>query len=74
VNEIAGACAGSKRYLVRCLGGWGDVDALQEASKGELEVIKPRRRRLAIRWKGKKVEEQKVEGMEVDQEGLGTPS
>ena len=25
VGDICGACAGSKRYLVACLGGWGDV-------------------------------------------------
>lgn len=49
--EVAGACAGSKRYLVGCLGGYGDVDAIEPA--GEFAVHPSEQGRgLRVRWSG----------------------
>ena len=69
VRQVAESCAGSKRWLVGCLGGWGNCPAL--AGDSDSAVEKQRERGLVVRWKvwtGK--EEEKGEewgGMEVDQ-------
>jgi hypothetical protein len=57
--EVAGACAGSKRYLVGCLGGYGDVDPIE--SGGEFEVKHVEGRGLVVVWKGFKGREKDVE-------------
>jgi len=36
---VAAACAGSKRHLVSCLGGWGNCPSL-EGSSGAYEVVR----------------------------------
>ena len=51
VDEIAGACAGSKRYLVGCLGGWGDCPAIGP-NGGEFEVGRERARGFTVKWNG----------------------
>lgn len=71
VSEVAGACAGSRRYLVRCMGGWGDCPAVQEQDDEEFEVRKGRGRGLVVRLRksGGKVEVPREEvwgRMEVD--------
>ncbi|WVF72587.1 hypothetical protein IAT40_007404 [Kwoniella sp. CBS 6097] len=55
VYEVSGRCAGSKRYLVSSLGGWGDCEALPlgegaEADKNEFEVTRVRGRGLSVKW------------------------
>ena len=57
--EVAGACAGSKRYLVGCLGGYGDVDPIE--SGGEFYVKHVEGRELVVVWKGFKGREKDVE-------------
>jgi hypothetical protein len=57
--DIAGACAGSKRYLVGCLGGYGNVDPIENG--GEFEVKKEQGRGLVVVWKGFKGREKDVE-------------
>ena len=57
--DVAGACAGSKRYLVGCLGGWGDVDGIEPA--GDFEVTSQQGRGLVVRWNGFKKDETPVE-------------
>ena len=53
--QVAAACAGSKRYLVGCLGGWGNVDAIEVA--GDFEVVNQQGRGLVVKWTGfKKVQ------------------
>ena len=49
-HDVCGACAGSKRWLVAALGGWGDVKP--DPSGGEeFTVTSERGRGLAVRWK-----------------------
>ena len=51
VDAVAGACVGSKRYLVGVLGGWGDQPALVNSEGGEFEVRKQKGRPgLRVRW------------------------
>ena len=51
VDAVAGACVGSKRYLVGVLGGWGDQPALVGSEGGEFEVGKQKGRAgLRVRW------------------------
>lgn len=58
--DVAGACAGSKRYLVGCLGGYGDVDAIEQA--GEFAVIANQQARgLRAKWEGFKPDEPALE-------------
>jgi hypothetical protein len=64
--EVAGACAGSKRYLVGCLGGWGNVDSIEKGD--EFEVTNQEGRGLVVIWKGFKGREMNVE---VDEKGWG---
>lgn len=49
VPEVAGACAGSKRYFLACVGGYGDVPA--QGGEDEFEVGKVSGMSLAVRWK-----------------------
>jgi hypothetical protein len=58
--EVAGACAGSKRYLVGCLGGWGDVEPV-ESGGGEFTIGKEEGRGLVVGWSGFKKEQKDVE-------------
>jgi hypothetical protein len=51
VDEIAGACNGSKRYLVGLLGGWGDVPAITTLGGGDFEVKKERGKGFKVVWK-----------------------
>lgn len=49
-DEICGASAGSKRYLVSCLGGYGDCPSIGQSS-GEFEVKREKRARsLVVQW------------------------
>jgi len=57
--NVVGACAGSKRYLVGCLGGYGDVDPIEAG--GEFEVKKQEGRGLVVVWKGFKGREEEVQ-------------
>ncbi|WWD18873.1 hypothetical protein CI109_103328 [Kwoniella shandongensis] len=50
VLEIAAACAGSKRWLVGSLGGWGDCDPVNGENNREFEVRKEKGRGLSVRW------------------------
>ncbi|WWD02359.1 hypothetical protein V865_000398 [Kwoniella europaea PYCC6329] len=50
VHEVSGRCAGSKRYLVSVIGGFGDCTAIDGASE-EFEVKKEKGRGLRVRWK-----------------------
>lgn len=52
--EVCAVCAGSKRWLVAALGGWGDVGPGPEASGrgGEFAVSSERGRGLTVRWNG----------------------
>ncbi|OCF57476.1 hypothetical protein L486_04934 [Kwoniella mangroviensis CBS 10435] len=50
VHEVSGRCAGSKRYLVSVLGGFGDCTAMHGAGD-EFEVKKERGRGLRVKWK-----------------------
>jgi hypothetical protein len=59
VDDVAASCNGSKRYLVGCLGGWGDCAAI---SGGDgFEVKKVRGKGFVVVMKGF---EKKVEGKE----------
>lgn len=49
--EIAVACAGSKRWLVGSLGGWGDCAPNENGIDDELKVFKERGRALSIKWR-----------------------
>lgn len=64
--DVAASCAGSKRYLVGCLGGWGDVDTIEPA--GEFEVVAAtasasghRGKGLIVRWNGFKKDQLSVD-------------
>lgn len=57
--EVSGACAGSKRYLVGCLGGWGNVKAIEPA--GEFEILGQAGNRLAVKWTNFKAAQPPVE-------------
>lgn len=59
--DIAGSCAGSKRYLVGCLGGYGDVEPIATENAGEFEVIQVEGRGLVVVWKGFKGRSEEVE-------------
>lgn len=59
--DVAGACAGSKRYLVGCLGGWGDVEPIEAQGKGEFAVSKEEGRGLVVSWSGFKKQQSAVE-------------
>lgn len=49
--DVAGACAGSKRYLVGCLGGYGNVDPIEPA--GEFQVVgEGGASTLVVKWAG----------------------
>ncbi|OCF41155.1 hypothetical protein I317_05069 [Kwoniella heveanensis CBS 569] len=64
VYEVSGRCAGSKRYLVSCLGGWGDCEReleplspeeegasnAEEDDKDDFQVTRVKRRGLSVRW------------------------
>lgn len=51
-DEIAGACNGSKRYLVGLLGGWGNCPAISTGGGGsEFVVRKERGKGLWVTWK-----------------------
>ncbi|WVO13041.1 hypothetical protein L204_100650 [Cryptococcus depauperatus] len=50
VFDISGACAGSKRYFVACLGGWGDCPALEERET-DFVVKKVKGHDLMVMWK-----------------------
>jgi hypothetical protein len=39
-DEIAGACNGSKRYLVGLLGGWGNCPAISTGGGGSEFVVR----------------------------------
>lgn len=61
--DVAAACAGSKRYLVGCLGGYGNVDPIEataSASDG-FEVKQVEGRGLVVVWKGFKGRQKDVE-------------
>lgn len=58
--EVAGACAGSKRYLVGCLGGWGDVEPVESGGE-EFTISKEEGRGLVVGWSGFKKEQKDVE-------------
>ncbi|KAK4687932.1 small RNA 2'-O-methyltransferase, partial [Tremellales sp. Uapishka_1] len=49
VENVAQRCGGSKRYLVACLGGYGDVDALD--GQNDFKVERDRGRGLKVVWK-----------------------
>lgn len=52
MDAVAGACVGSKRYLVGVLGGWGDQPALVGSEGGEFEVTKRKGRSgMRVCWK-----------------------
>jgi hypothetical protein len=57
---VAGACAGSKRYLVGCLGGWGDVEPLEPGVGSGFEVQKGESG-LVVLWPEFKKDEVDVE-------------
>lgn len=59
--DVAAACAGSKRYLVGCLGGWGNVDPIEPA--GEFEVVASGQpgRGLVVKWTGFKKDQPPVD-------------
>lgn len=59
--DVAAACAGSKRYLVGCLGGWGNVDGIEPAPGGEFEVTSRKGRGLVVRWNGFRKDQTPVE-------------
>jgi hypothetical protein len=65
--DVAAACAGSKRYLVGCLGGWGNVDPIE--SGAGFEVRHEQDRGLVVLWKDFKKAE---EAVEADQKEWGT--
>ncbi|WVQ85706.1 hypothetical protein IAT38_007872 [Cryptococcus sp. DSM 104549] len=48
-HEIAGACAGSKRWLVGCLGGWGDCAPV--VTGDEFEVRRRKGKGFTVRWR-----------------------
>ncbi|ORX38723.1 hypothetical protein BD324DRAFT_577826 [Kockovaella imperatae] len=50
-SDISLACAGSKRYFVSCLGGWGDCPPARQGGAGECEVYNERGQGLSVRWK-----------------------
>lgn len=54
-GEVAASCGGSRRYLVACLGGWGDQPALEGVQAGEWTVRKDERG-VVVRWNGYKGE------------------
>ena len=49
-SKVCGSCAGSRRYLVGCLGGWGDCQALCDG--GGLKVYRQKEGGLKVRWEG----------------------
>lgn len=53
VLDIAGACGGSKRWLVGSLGGYGDCPALdgKDGDELEFEVKKVKRVGLVVQWR-----------------------
>lgn len=51
VDDVAGACNGSKRYLVGVLGGWGDCEAIPTLGQGDFEVKRDRGRGFRVVWK-----------------------
>ncbi len=51
VTSVASSCGGSKRYLVGCLGGFGDCSAILPL-QDEFDVRRERGRGILIRWKG----------------------
>ncbi|WVW85856.1 hypothetical protein I302_107894 [Kwoniella bestiolae CBS 10118] len=51
VHEISGRCAGSKRYLVSVLGGFGDCPSIQ-GSSDDFEVKMEKGQGLRVRWRG----------------------
>jgi len=38
-EEICGGCKGSKRYLVSCLGGYGDCQGIVEGGEGDMGMV-----------------------------------
>lgn len=87
--DLATSCGGSKRWLVGCLGGYGDVPAITsepastsaEPSKAaqagehehEFEVRRERGRGLMVVWKGF-TGPGRGSGMEVDEKDWGVSS
>lgn len=51
VETIAGACNGSKRYLVGVLGGWGDCQPITTLGQGDFEVKRDRGKGFRVVWK-----------------------
>ena len=61
VPEVSGSCAGSKRHLVSCLGGWANCPPKAHSPSGEFEVYREKDKGLYIRWNGFKPEDSKEE-------------
>ncbi|KAK8854967.1 hypothetical protein IAR55_003707 [Kwoniella newhampshirensis] len=68
VLEVAGACAGSKRWLVGSLGGWGDCASIDPGNEDEFEVRKERGSAFTVRW-NRFVSRGQVDGQEEDRWG-----
>ena len=71
-EEVGKACGGSRRYLVSCLGGWGDCKP--RARIEELEVFRERGQGLRVRWKGFKPIAEKEESWGGQRTELENPS